>query len=339
MNEARWNLSQSPRLDGATAIVTGGNVGLGFKSSLELARLGAHVIVACRSEERGRASIARIEADCPGASVETLPLDLASLPSIHAFADRFLESHPRLDLLMNNAGVVNLPTLERTSDGHELHMATNHFGHFALTGRLWTSLLAAERARVVVLSSAAHRFGEIRFDDLDWRKRAYDRGKAYGDSKLANLLFVLALQRRFEGAGSSAIAVAAHPGLTGTERQQSVGIGGRFSRWVASSVEHGVRSQLVAAMAPHVRGGVFFWAQVWHPRAPSAPHGADGTIGPSPGGASLESERKDHEDRLSGRGRAQRLGHVTNRPTLRVSVRAPTRVPLSTAASQAIRRS
>ena len=178
--------------------------------------------------------------------------------AIAAFARDFCERHDRLNILLNNGGVVNLEKFSRTPEGREMHMGTNHLGHFALPGRLFSILAATENARVVTVSSAAYRSGAIDFDDLDWQVRTYDRVKAYGDIKIANLLFMHALQSRFEAAGSSAISVAAHPGLTGTERQQSIGIGGALAHWVASPVEKGVRSQLLASTDPSVRGGEFY---------------------------------------------------------------------------------
>ena len=253
-----WTQRDMPDLSGRIAVVTGGNVGLGFASVQGLAARGARVVLACRRVDSGHEAVDRIRSRVPNASVEVLRLDLAEAGSISDFAKTLLANYDRLDILMNNAGVVNHPERVHTPDGHELQMATNHFGHFALTGRLFDRLCNTEDARVVVLSSAATRAGEIRFDDLDWRERTYDRLEAYGDSKLANLHFMVALQRRFESHGVQAIAVAAHPGLAGTERQQSVGVGGFVTRWLASPVEHGVRSQLRAATDPGVRGGDYY---------------------------------------------------------------------------------
>ena len=245
-----WRLDDIPDLGGRTAAVTGGNAGLGFRSSLELARKGATVLIACRSPDRGAAAAARIRAEVPAARVDAVALDLTDPASIERCAGEVVSRTERLDLLLNNAGVVNLETLRRTPAGHEMHMATNHYGHFALTGHLFALLAATPGARVVTLTSGSYRFGAIEFDDLDWRRRRYSRGRAYGDSKLANLLFMRSLQARFEAAGADALSLAAHPGLTGTERQQSVGMGGAFSRLLASPVEHGVRPQLRAATDP-----------------------------------------------------------------------------------------
>lgn len=251
------HLSHLPELNGRIAIVTGGNIGLGFASALELSRHGAHVVIACRSPERGQDAVARLHRLVPGAVVDVMPLDLTDQGSIADFAARFAARFDRLDILMNNAGVVHLDRLCHTADGHEMHFATNHLGHFALTGRLLPLLTGAAGARVVTLSSLAHKSGNPDFDDLDWRRRPYSRTRAYADSKLANLMFMHSLQGRFTRAGLSAISVAAHPGLTATERQQTIGIGGVVSRFVASPVARGVQSQLLAAVGADISGGDF----------------------------------------------------------------------------------
>lgn len=247
-----------PDLSGKTAIVTGGNIGLGFKTSLELARNHVRVVIACRSMAKGQAAVKRITAEVSGVELEIIPLDLTDMDSIRSFAAAFLEDHSRLDILMNNAGVVNLEHLERTREGHEMHMATNHLGHFALTGLLSEILVKTPGARVVTLSSLSYKFGTIDFDDFKWVDRSYNRSKSYGDSKLANLLFARQLQTYFKEKGCDALSVAAHPGLTGTERQQSIGIGGRLARWMAAPVDKGVRSQLMAATSPDVTPGAFY---------------------------------------------------------------------------------
>lgn len=249
----KWNLTDIPNLEGKVVIVTGGNIGLGFKSSLEFARAGAEVVIACRSVKKGEQAKTQILKEVPAGLIHVIALDLTDLMSIGQFANIFLRKHQQLDILMNNAGVVNLETLQTTAEGHEMHMATNHFGHFALTGHLFDTIADTSNSRVVTLSSLAYKQGRIVFDDLDWSKRNYDRVKAYGDSKLANLMFTDILQDKFVRLGSDAIAISAHPGLTGTERQQTIGIGGALTRWVASSVSNGVLPQLRAACDPAVR--------------------------------------------------------------------------------------
>ncbi len=244
-----WTLDDIPPLRGRTAVVTGGNTGLGFRSVRELARRGARVLLTSRSAAKAQAAGA-VLSDLPGARVEGFAMDLTDPASVERFAGRVASRTDRLDILLNNAGVVNLPELQRTPLGHEMHMATNHYGHFLLTGHLFELLAATSAARVVTVTSGAYRAGVIDFGDLDWRGRPYSRGKSYGDSKLANLLFARELQGRFDDVGAAALSLAAHPGLTGTERQQSVGIGGRLARLLAAPVGVGVRPQLRAATDP-----------------------------------------------------------------------------------------
>jgi len=253
-----WSAYDIPNLSGKTAIVTGGNKGLGYQSSLELARNGANVIISCRDVKSGLAAKDQILALVPNAKIDVLPLDLTCGTSIRHFSETFKQSYQRLDILICNAGVVNLDTYQLTAEGHEMHMATNHFGHFALTGLLLPVLLATQNSRVVVVSSLAYKGGKINYKDLNWSQREYSTVKSYADSKLANLLFVNHLNRFLIAKGASTIAVTAHPGLTGTERQQSIGIGGKLAKWLASSVEKGVLSQLLAATAPQVKALDFY---------------------------------------------------------------------------------
>src|SRR5437899_812371 len=191
---SKWDATQIPSQAGRTAIVTGANSGIGLVAARELARAGAKVVLACRNVEKGEAAATEIRTSAPTAAVEVAELDLGSLASVRAFAERCRSAHDALDLLINNAGVM-APPRRTTSDGFELQFGTNHLGHFALTGLLLDRLLATDGARVVNVSSTAHRFGHIRFDDLQWRN-GYSKWRAYGQSKLANLLFTHELQRR-----------------------------------------------------------------------------------------------------------------------------------------------
>jgi NAD(P)-dependent dehydrogenase (short-subunit alcohol dehydrogenase family) len=245
-------------MSGKNVIVTGGNTGLGYKTCLELAAKGARVTIACRSQENGRAAAVKIAKALSGQTVDTIPLDLLDLESIRSFADKYGSICDRLDIIVNNAGVVNLEKHSKVWSGHEAHMATNHYGHFALVGHLWPLLCATPDSRIVIVSSLAYRQGVINLDDLTWDQRPYDRIKCYGDSKLANLLFMGSINRLAGKKGKSLIAVAAHPGLTATERQQTIGIGGKFSNWIASPVEKGVRPQLMASSCIKVSAGDFF---------------------------------------------------------------------------------
>jgi NAD(P)-dependent dehydrogenase (short-subunit alcohol dehydrogenase family) len=206
MNSAKWTAQDLPRLDGRTFVVTGANSGIGFAAARELGRAGARVVLAVRDVAKGEAAAASI----PG-ETEVRRLDLADLESIHAFADAW---EGDIDVLVNNAGVMALPE-RRTKDGFEMQIGTNHLGHFALTNLL----LEHVRDRVVVVASGAHRMGSIHLDDLNWEHHGYSRWRAYGQSKLANLLFMSELQRRLDEAGSSVRALAVHPGWAATNLQ------------------------------------------------------------------------------------------------------------------------
>ena len=275
----RWTAADMPDLADKTVIVTGANSGLGFEGAKAFAARGASVVLACRSAEKGAAALESIRRDVAAAKVELLPLDLASLASVRELAERFAAAHERLDVLCNNAGVMALPRRE-TADGFEMQLGTNHLGHFALTGLLLPKLLAAPGARVVNQSSTAHRFGRMRFDDLNGT-RGYGKWSAYGQSKLANLLFTFELQRRFERKGASAIAVACHPGYSATELQFAGArmegstlmerIFGLGNQLLAQSAAMGALPMLYAATASDVRGGDYVGpdglAEMWgHPR-------------------------------------------------------------------------
>jgi len=211
---SHWTAADLPDLSGRRVVVTGANSGIGYEAALGLARHGARVTLACRDAGRGEAALARLRAAAPGADAEVRPLDLADLASVRAFAAGW---DGPLDLLVNNAGVMALPQ-RRTADGFELQLGTNHLGHFALTGLLLEALLAAPRPRVVTVASVAHRMGRIDFGDLQSERR-YRKWPAYGQSKLANLLFMLELQRRADAAGARLTSVAAHPGWAATNLQ------------------------------------------------------------------------------------------------------------------------
>jgi NAD(P)-dependent dehydrogenase (short-subunit alcohol dehydrogenase family) len=206
----KWTTDDMPRQDGRTFVVTGANSGIGLGAARELGRAGGRVVLAVRDPARGEQAAATIDGE-----TEVRRLDLADLDSVRAFAEAW---DGDLDVLVNNAGVMATP-LGRTKDGFELQFGTNHLGHFALTNLL----LAHITDRVVTVSSGAHRFGSINFDDLNWERRRYQRWPAYGQTKLANLLFTLELQRRLAEAGSDVRAVAAHPGWAATNLQSHTG--------------------------------------------------------------------------------------------------------------------
>ena len=256
-----WDTADIPDQSGRTAVVTGANSGLGLVTARELARAGAHVVLACRNLDKGRAAVAEIEREVPGAELELEELDLASLGSVRAFAERFLARHDGLDLLVNNAGVM-APPRRVTADGFELQFGTNHLGHFALTQLLLPAMEGREDARVVTLSSNAHKLGRIAFDDLQGERR-YFRWTAYCQSKLANLLFARELDRRLRARGSTVKSVAAHPGYAATNLQSAAAP--LFDRLVmkignfvvAQDDDMGALPQLYAATAPGLEGGEY----------------------------------------------------------------------------------
>ncbi|MDF3337642.1 SDR family NAD(P)-dependent oxidoreductase [Mycolicibacterium septicum] len=209
-----WTTAIIPNQSGRTAIVTGANTGLGLETAKALAAKGAHVVLAVRNLEKGEAAVEWISRSVPNADLELQRLDLGSLKSVREAADEIGAKHDTIDLLINNAGVMT-PPKETTEDGFELQFGTNHLGHFALTGLLLDRLLPVAGSRIVTVSSIGHRFARgIRFDDLQW-ERSYNRLQAYGQSKLANLLFTYELQRRLIGQHTAALA--AHPGGSDTE--------------------------------------------------------------------------------------------------------------------------
>jgi NAD(P)-dependent dehydrogenase (short-subunit alcohol dehydrogenase family) len=226
---AGWTTQEIPDQTGRRALVTGANSGLGRVVAEELARAGAEVILACRDVGSGASAVGDISTRVPGARLETRRLDLADLGSVGEFAERLAGEDRPVDLLINNAGVM-APPRRVTVDGFELQLATNHLGHFALTGLLLGRLAAAPAARVVTVSSVLHKGGRIDFDDLQ-STETYSRWRAYGQSKLANLLFAFELDRRTRAAGLRVTSVAAHPGYANTNLQ--AGSGGAFARLLA----------------------------------------------------------------------------------------------------------
>jgi NAD(P)-dependent dehydrogenase (short-subunit alcohol dehydrogenase family) len=261
--DVRWTADSIPDLSGKTIIVTGGNSGIGYEAALQLARKNAHVVLACRDRRKAEEAAGQIRAAHPSARTEVLELDLASLASIRSFADAYRSRYATLDVLCNNAGVMALP-YRKTADGFEMQFGTNHLGHFALTGLLLDLLLKTDRSRVVNVSSGAHRIGAIRFDDPQW-ERGYRKWGAYGQSKLANLLFTYELQRKLAAASAPTISVACHPGYSATNLQfagprmegSSVMefLSGLANRIMAQSAAMGALPTVYAATAADVRGG------------------------------------------------------------------------------------
>ena len=255
---ARWTSGDVPGQQGRLAVVSGANTGLGFETARVLAACGASVVLAVRDTEKGKRAAARIAGTAPGANVTVQPLDLASLESIRAAAGELRARHPRIDLLVNNAGVM-FPPRQTTPDGFELQLGTNHLGHFALTGLLLEQMLPVPGSRVVTVSSQAHRIrARINFDDLQG-ERSYRRVAAYSQSKLANLMFTYELHRRLWHGMRATIAVAAHPGLAGTElTRNSPAIAAFFYARVSQKAAMGALPVLRAATDPGVLGGQYY---------------------------------------------------------------------------------
>jgi NAD(P)-dependent dehydrogenase (short-subunit alcohol dehydrogenase family) len=261
----RWTAAEVPDQSGRTAVVTGANAGLGLATAGVLAARGATVVLACRDIVKAERGADQIRTEAGRANVHVVRLDLSSLASVREAADEVRSDYPRLDLLINNAGVMAVP-YQRTEDGFELTLATNHLGHFALTGLLLDRLLATAGSRIVTVSSVAHRRGVMHFGDLKSEQR-YKPADAYGQSKLANLLFTYELQARLEAAGAGTIALAAHPGNARTDlwrtssRLERMLISPRLrllNFWLVQSAELGALPTLRAAVDPSARGGDYY---------------------------------------------------------------------------------
>lgn len=250
-----WNIDSIPNLSGKHVLITGANSGIGLEAAKVLAAKGAKVMMACRNQSKGQAALESIKQATPAADLELLSLDLSSLTSVRSFADAFLKHHDRLDILVNNAGIM-IPPYAKTEDGFESQFGTNHLGHFALTARLFPLLEQSDAGRVVVVSSVAHRFGRIHFNNLNWEKR-YSRWLAYGQSKLANLMFAKELQRRLQRQGSKVIAVAVHPGYANTNLQRHVTGGSLFNSIFSQSQQDGCLPTLYGATEPSLTGGEY----------------------------------------------------------------------------------
>ncbi|MGW5365957.1 oxidoreductase [Actinopolymorpha pittospori] len=266
MASISWTADHIPDLSGRTAVVTGANSGLGFRVAVELARYGATVVMACRDLRRGEAALKQLGQEVGRSSVELRQLDLSDLSSVRAFATEMKTAHRVLDILVNNAGIMAIPR-QQTADGFEMQLGVNHLGHFALTGALLPSLAAAPDAKVVTVSSQMHAIGTIAFEDL-MSERRYGPWRAYGQSKLANLLFTFELQRRVDRAGLRISSLASHPGYAATNLQSAAlqtrkqawirQAGETVTRIVAQPAAQGALPTLYAATMADARGGEFF---------------------------------------------------------------------------------
>lgn len=257
---SKWTAADIPDQSGRTAIVTGANSGLGYDTAAALAAKGAQVVLAVRNLDKGTEARDRIKAASPNAVITLQELDLSSLDSVRRAAEELRAAHPRIDLLINNAGVMYVPNREPTRDGFEMQFGTNHLGHFALTGLLLDHLLTVDGSRIVTVSSVGHRImARIRFEDPHF-ETGYNRVQAYGQSKLANLLFTYELQRRLKLKGAPTIAAAAHPGFSDTELMRYIpGFVPDFVWKIATQpASMGALSTLRAATDPAVQGGQYY---------------------------------------------------------------------------------
>lgn len=282
-----WSYDDIGDLAGTTALVTGANSGVGFGTAQHLANHGAHVVLGCRSPQRAADAVAALQVAVPHGSFSVLQVDLADLASVRRAATELSEKHDKLDVMVNNAGIALAPE-GRTADGFEAHLGANYLGHFALTAHLVPLVLAAPAGRVVHVASIQHLVGRIVLDDLDSERRRYRAWVAYGQSKLATLLFMSELDRRLRAAGANALSIGAHPGVAGTNVHEDYAIAQvRWLRpavdWVVGSVlqtaEEGARSSLMAATAPGVAGGSYL--------------GPRGVISGAPGPARMSRRAQD----------------------------------------------
>ncbi|MGV0793971.1 SDR family NAD(P)-dependent oxidoreductase [Mycolicibacterium sp. XJ1819] len=257
---SKWTAADVPDQSGRVAVVTGANSGLGYDTAAALAGKGAHVVLAVRDTPKGNAAADQIRKANPDATVTLAQLDLTSLDNVRAAADELRTKFPRIDLLINNAGVMYVPSRETTKDGFEMQFGTNHVGHFALTGLLLENMIGVQGSRVVTVSSVGHRIlAKIRFDDLNF-ERNYNRVAAYGQSKLANLLFTYELQRRLAAKGAPTVALAAHPGLSDTELMRHLPslIPDFVWKIAAQPAAKGALPTLRAATDPQAQGGQYY---------------------------------------------------------------------------------
>jgi len=273
-----WTLKQAPSQAGRTAVVTGANIGLGYETALALAVKGCTVVLACRNPAKAEAAKAAILARHPKARVECQVLDLASLASVRAFAAAYRKRHATLDLLINNAGIM-MPPYALSEDGFESQLAANYLGHFALTGLLLPLIVKTQNSRIVTLSSLAHKWSGIRFHDLHATRR-YDKRLAYGQSKLACLMFAYELQRRLARAGHTTRSVAAHPGVSATNLFQhlpkAVQLFAPLTELIFQSASGGAQPTLYAALGEDIQGGDYCG-----PQSMGEMRGAPGKVGSS----------------------------------------------------------
>ncbi|MFK7946542.1 MAG: oxidoreductase [Saprospiraceae bacterium] len=257
MSKSKWNSDNIPNQKGKIIIITGATSGLGKEATTVLAKKNATVVMAVRNTKKGKIVADEIRKNFPNAAIEVRKLDLSSLKSVQDFADGIKANYNRLDILINNAGVMMCP-YSKTEDGFEIQMGVNHLGHFALTGRLMPLLKKTKNARIVATSSVAHKSGDINFDDINWESRKYATTKAYSDSKLANLYFAYELDRKLKNEPNSPIVTSAHPGWTKTELDRHSGIAAFIGNIIAQKVNMGTLPTLRAAIDENAKSGDYF---------------------------------------------------------------------------------
>jgi NAD(P)-dependent dehydrogenase (short-subunit alcohol dehydrogenase family) len=293
---SNWALADIPSQTGKRILITGANSGIGYHAAFTLARKGAHIVLACRDRRKGEAALARLAAEAPGTDVELAILDLGSLASVHDFAERELEQRRPLHVLINNAGVMAPPTRLQTTDGFELQFGTNVLGHFALTSLLFPALQQAaaessEPPRIITIASIAHKRGQLNFDDLQYTQN-YSPMKTYQQSKLANLMLALEMDRRLRAAHSPILSIAAHPGVANTNLFQTgqrsaiesavrKGIGHLIGAFLNTGPE-GALPTLYAATASEATGGSYY-----------GPQGFQEMCGEDPGPAKIAPQALD----------------------------------------------
>lgn len=255
--KTKWTTQNIPDQNGKTVIITGSTSGLGKEATRVLAGKGAKVIMAVRNTEKGDHVAKEIKNQFQAAELVVMNLDLASMKSVKSFADKFASQYKRLDILINNAGVMMSP-FSRTEDGFEIQMGTNHLGHFALTGHLMPLLRKTKGSRIVATSSMAHRMGKIDFSDFNWEKRKYNTNRAYGDSKLANLYFTYELTKKLSSDPDAPMVTVAHPGVTSTELARHKPFFSFLNIFFAQSAEKGTLPTLRAATDPEAKPGDYF---------------------------------------------------------------------------------
>jgi len=255
MKEDKWDVSQVPDQSGKTAVVTGSSSGIGYEAAKVLANKGAKVIIAVRNPEKGKKALNKIKEQNEKADVEVMNVDLSDLNSVNEFVKEYKSRFDKLDILINNAGVM-IPPYSKTKDGFELQMGTNHLGHFSLTMQLLDMIKKTPHSRIVNVSSNAHKYGNIDFDDLTWENRKYKAWRAYGDSKIANLYFTSELKNILDE--SDVKVTAAHPGWTATELQRHSGLFDYLNSFFAMSIDQGALPTLRAATDEDAQSGDYF---------------------------------------------------------------------------------